>query len=66
MVETITRIRNSEPIKPTTFQMGIPGLFETTILKMLAKRPDEQLAHAGDQFVNNKGLGRQRLLAREG
>ena len=41
LVETITRIRNAEPLKPTTFQIGIPSAFEATILKMLAKRPEE-------------------------
>ena len=32
---------------------------------LLAKRAVEQLAHAGDQLVDDQGLGRKRLLARE-
>ena len=58
MVETITRIRNAEPLKPTTFQMGIPGLFETTILKMLAKRPDDRFQTAGELVRELERIGK--------
>jgi serine/threonine protein kinase len=42
LVETITRIRSAEPAKPKKFQLSIPDLFEGTVLKMLAKRPEER------------------------
>ena len=58
LVETITRIRNAEPLKPTTFQMGIPGLFEATILKMLAKRPEDRYQTAGDVVRELERIGK--------
>jgi len=58
LVETITRIRNAEPLKPTTFQMGIPGLFETTILKMLAKRPEDRYQTAGEVVRELERIGK--------
>ena len=39
LVETITKVRNAEPLKPSTFQLGIPTAFEGAVLKLLAKRP---------------------------
>lgn len=40
--ETISKIRNEEPAKPKDFQLAIPDLFEGTVLKMLAKRPEDR------------------------
>jgi serine/threonine protein kinase len=42
LVETIQKIRSAEPVKPKKYQMSIPDLFEGTVLKMLAKRPDDR------------------------
>jgi serine/threonine protein kinase len=42
LVETITKIRKADPEKPKKFQMSIPDLFEGTVLKMLAKRPEDR------------------------
>jgi serine/threonine protein kinase len=44
--ETIMKIRTAEPVKPKKFQLAIPDLFEGTVLKMLAKRPDERFQTA--------------------
>jgi pSer/pThr/pTyr-binding forkhead associated (FHA) protein len=42
LLETITKIRQAEPAKPKKFQLSIPDLFEGTVLRMLAKRPDDR------------------------
>jgi serine/threonine protein kinase len=44
--ETIMKIRQAEPAKPKKFQLSIPDLFEGTVLKMLAKRPDDRFQTA--------------------
>lgn len=48
LVETIKKIRNEVPVKPKKYQMGIPDLFEGTVMKMLAKRPDDRYQTAGE------------------
>lgn len=47
--ETIRKIQNEEPAKPTTKQLSIPSVFEGVIMKMLAK--DEN-----DRFRNPTAL----------
>jgi serine/threonine protein kinase len=42
LVETIQKIRSAEPVKPRKFQLSIPDLFEGSVLKMLAKRPEDR------------------------
>jgi serine/threonine protein kinase len=44
--ETIMKIRQAEPVKPKQFQLSVPDLFEGTVLKMLAKRPDDRFQTA--------------------
>ena len=41
-VRLVTKIREDEPLKPTLFQLAIPGLFQDVVLKMLAKRPEDR------------------------
>jgi serine/threonine protein kinase len=48
LVETITKIRKADPEKPKKYQMSIPDLFEGTVLKMLAKRPEHRHQTAGE------------------
>lgn len=40
--ETISKIRQAEPVKPKKFQMAIPDLLEGSVLRMLAKRPEDR------------------------
>jgi serine/threonine protein kinase len=44
--ETIRKIREAEPVRPKKFQLAIPDPFEGTVLKMLAKHPDERFQNA--------------------
>ena len=58
LVETITRVRSAEPLKPSTFQMGIPTPFEGAILKLLAKRPDDRFQTAGELVKELERIGK--------
>jgi pSer/pThr/pTyr-binding forkhead associated (FHA) protein len=48
LVETITKLRKADPEKPKKFQMSIPDLFEGTVLRMLAKRPEDRYQTAAE------------------
>jgi serine/threonine protein kinase len=42
LAETVDRIRTAEPVPPKKYQLAIPDLLEGTVLKMLAKRPEDR------------------------
>jgi serine/threonine-protein kinase len=42
LVEMMQKIRTAEPTKPKKYQLSIPDLFEGTVLRMLAKRPEDR------------------------
>jgi serine/threonine protein kinase len=48
LVEKISRIRQTEPEKPTKYQMSIPTRFEGVVLKLLAKRPEDRFQSASE------------------
>lgn len=58
LVEKISRIRQSEPEKPTKFQMAIPGQFEGVVLKLLAKNPGDRYQTATDLLKELTRIGR--------
>lgn len=58
LVETITKIRTAEPLKPSTFQLGIPSAFEGVILKLLSKRPEDRFQTAGEVVQELDRIGR--------
>ena len=45
-IETMTKIRQAEPVKPKKFQLAIPDLLEGVTLKLLAKWPEDRFATA--------------------
>jgi serine/threonine protein kinase len=48
LVEKITRIRQTEPEKPTRFQLSIPAQFEGIVLKLLSKQPERRYQTAAE------------------
>jgi serine/threonine protein kinase len=58
LVETIAKIRKADPEKPKKYQMSIPDLFEGTVLKMLAKRPEHRHQTAGELVKDLERVGK--------
>jgi pSer/pThr/pTyr-binding forkhead associated (FHA) protein len=58
LVEKITRIRQTEPEKPTKLHMGIPSAFEAVVLKLLAKEPSDRHQTATDLLKELGRIGR--------
>jgi serine/threonine protein kinase len=56
--ELITKIRNAEPEKPKKYQMAIPDLFQGTVLKLLAKRPEERFQSASELLKDLERVGK--------
>jgi serine/threonine protein kinase len=56
--ELVTKIRSAEPEKPKKYQMSIPDLFQGTVLKMLAKRPEERFQNAKDLLKDLERVAR--------
>ncbi len=46
LIDTLTKIRKAEPIKPKKYQLSIPDPLEGLVLRVLAKRPEERPATA--------------------
>jgi serine/threonine-protein kinase len=58
LVEKVTNIRQSEPEKPTKFQMSIPHRFESVVLKLLAKRSEDRYQTATEMLAELDKIGR--------
>jgi serine/threonine-protein kinase len=58
LVEKITRIRQTEPEKPTKFQMSIPARFEGVVLRLLAKDPAGRHATAAELLADLERVGK--------
>jgi serine/threonine protein kinase len=52
IVETISKIRQETPVKPTKYQLAIPAHFEGAVLRMLAKRPEDRYQKATELLVD--------------
>jgi serine/threonine protein kinase len=52
LLETITKIRQHEPVKCKKFQLAIPNLFEGTVMRMLAKRPEDRFQKPADLLAD--------------
>ncbi|HLJ97497.1 MAG TPA: FHA domain-containing serine/threonine-protein kinase [Gemmataceae bacterium] len=58
LAQTIQQIRNEEPVKPKKFQLAVPDLFEGTVLKMLAKRPEDRFQTAAELSAELERVGK--------
>jgi serine/threonine protein kinase len=56
--ELINKIRTAEPEKPRKYQMSIPDLFQGTVLKLLAKHPDERFQSADEVLLDLERVGK--------
>jgi serine/threonine protein kinase len=52
LLETITKIRQAEPVKCKKYQLSIPDLFEGTVMRMLAKRPEDRFQKPADLLTD--------------
>lgn len=58
LIEKITKIRQSDPVKPTKYQLSIPHRLETLVLGLLAKRPEDRPQTADDVVKELEMIGR--------
>jgi serine/threonine protein kinase len=56
--ETIAKICTAEPERPQKYHMSIPPLFQGTILKLLAKRPEERFQTATELLTDLDRVGK--------
>jgi serine/threonine protein kinase len=61
--DTIRKIQNESPPKPTKYQLSIPPLFEGVVMKMLAKNRDDRFANATVLLKELKRVGTFQGLA---
>ena len=50
--ETIAKVVQTEPVAPKEFQLSLPDAFQHAVLRMLAKRPEDRYAHAGELLTD--------------
>jgi serine/threonine protein kinase len=58
LLETITRIRESPVVMPKRYQMSIPDAFQTIVLRLLAKRPEDRCQSAGELLRELQRIGK--------
>jgi serine/threonine-protein kinase len=56
--ELITKIRTAEPDKPKKYQMAIPDMFQGTVLRLLAKRPEDRFQTATEVLADLDRVGK--------
>jgi serine/threonine protein kinase len=56
--ELIRLVRTEEPRKPKEFQLSINEMFQDSVLKMLAKRPDDRFRNPGELLRALDRVGR--------
>ncbi len=56
--ELISKIRQTEAVKPKQYQLGIPDLFEDLVVRMLAKRPEDRYQTAEELLTDLLRIGR--------
>jgi serine/threonine protein kinase len=56
--ELILKIRNNEPERCKKYQMAIPDLFQGTVMKILAKRPEERFQTATELLTDLERVGK--------
>jgi serine/threonine protein kinase len=63
VVETVHKIRTTEPVKPKKYQLAIPDLFEGAVLRMLAKRPEDRYPKSGEMLAELERIAKFQGMA---
>jgi tRNA A-37 threonylcarbamoyl transferase component Bud32 len=63
LVETITKIRQTPMVVPKRYQMSIPDAFQSVILRLLAKRPEERHQSAEELLEELERVARYQGVA---
>ena len=58
LIEMIARIRQTEPIRPTKYQMSIPHRLEEAVLKLMAKAPADRFPSAKALLADLERIGK--------
>jgi serine/threonine-protein kinase len=58
MPELITKIRTAEPENPKKYQLAIPDLLRGTVLRLLAKRPEDRYQTAQELLTDLERVGK--------
>jgi serine/threonine-protein kinase len=58
LAEKVTKIRQAEPPKPSKYQMAIPHRFESIVLKMMAKEPNDRYQTAAQLVKDLEQIGK--------
>ncbi len=60
--ELVRMVRDAEPVRPREFQMSVNDLFEDSVLRMLAKDPEERFQSAEHLLQELERIGRYNNL----
>jgi hypothetical protein len=58
LIETITKIRQAPVVMPKKFQMSIPDAFQSIVLRLLAKRPEDRYQSADEMLQELERVAR--------
>jgi hypothetical protein len=58
LVEKLTRIRQEVPARPSKYQLSIPPTFESVVMKLLAKKPEDRYQTAAELLQDLERVGR--------
>jgi serine/threonine-protein kinase len=63
LAEKVTRIRQSVPERPTKYQLSIPVQFESIVMKLLAKRPDDRYQTARELLTELERMAKVKEIS---
>ncbi len=58
LIETITKIRQAPVVVPKKFQMSIPDAFQSIVMRLLAKRPEDRYPSADEMLQELERVAR--------
>jgi serine/threonine protein kinase len=58
LVDTIIKVRSSEPVEPRKYQLGIPDGLQGAVLRLLNKRPEDRYQTAAELLAHLERVGK--------